>query len=238
MLVLDITPDEGAMRSQYRATLGRLAQERERALAEAETARRNIAALLPEALEAGVSVIDAAGLTGVSRPTIYRLLAGARERHDLTKEIARLEHALATLDERALPFELAGQLETSVDEVFASLMRVYPSLSSELATLGPIAFARLVELVPDLGIPERLILPMLLFQGLSTDRVAWSTKLSEAEVLGWASLGLLRLLPRLRELTRLPSGLDDDDSETAEEPVLTPAHHTWRYPIGDPRRFQ
>lgn len=219
------------LRSHYRAVLGRYAHERDLALAEAEKATRDLTETLPQALEAGVSVVDVAQLTGLSRPTIYRMLAGARKEHDVRKDLARLEHALETLDRSALPFDLASYLQISTDEVFDYLMRLYPLLRGELASFGPVGLTKLVELLPDLGVPERIVLAMLLLQDLPTERVAWSTKYSDVEVLGWASLGLLRILPRIREeLHALPI------MDSADAPVLTSSRQLWRYPIGDPRQ--
>ncbi|HXN36659.1 MAG TPA: hypothetical protein VN892_01355 [Solirubrobacteraceae bacterium] len=220
-----------AAQRHYRAALGRLAHERDLAIAKAEKATRDLTETLPQALLAGVSVVDAAQLTGLSRPTIYRMLAGARKQHDVRKDLARFEHALEGLDRSALPFDLASYLQISTDEVFECLMRLYPLLSGELASFGPVGLTKLVELLPDLGIPERIVLAMLLLQDLPTERVVWSTKYPETEVLGWAALGLLRILPRIREAIHAPSVL-----ESAEAELRRPSSQLWRYPLGDPRR--
>lgn len=60
--------------AKYRALLTQLAQERESARADADRAMRGIANLLPSAMQAGISIVDAAQLTGLSRPTLYRML--------------------------------------------------------------------------------------------------------------------------------------------------------------------
>jgi len=232
----DVRGSDDAERSHHRAALGRLAHERDLAVAAADKAARDIAAILPQALDAGISVVEAAQLTGVSRPTLYRMLASARKQHDVTEEAARFEQALEAFDRSALPFDLAGHFQTSTDEVFECLKRLYPLLSSEFASVGPIAVSKLVELLPELGVPERLVLAMLLLQGLPVERVAWSTKYQETEVLGWASLGLLRVLPQVREAAHLPSTLAGWDVVTADEPL--PSSQSWRDPIGDPRRGQ
>jgi hypothetical protein len=76
-------------------------------------------------------------------------------------------------------------------------------------------------------VPERIVLPMLLLQHSPTERVAWSTKLPEVQVLGWAALGLLRLLPLARFL------LQPGEGQSSEPQYLPPAKR-WRVPIGDP----
>jgi hypothetical protein len=48
-------------------------------LATADRALREIAALLPDALEAGITKVEIQRLTGVSRPTIDALLRGDAE---------------------------------------------------------------------------------------------------------------------------------------------------------------
>lgn len=234
----DLRASQEAEQSHYRAALGRVAHERELAEAEADKATRDITEMLPRALKAGVSVVDAAQLTGLSRPTVYRMLAGARKQRDVREDAARFEQALEALDRSALPFDLASYLQTSTDEVFEGLMHLYPVLSGEFASLGPVGLTKLVELLPELGIPERIVLAMLLLQGLPTERVAWSTKYPETQVLGWASLGLLRVLPRAREAAQPLSQADGWAVEPTSEPLLKPSNQSMRYPIGDPRRHQ
>ena len=75
---------------------------------------------------------------------------------------------------------------------------VYPKLAAEFADLGPTAMTTLVELMPELEPPEREILKMLLLHDMPLKRVAWSNQISEPNVLSWAALALLRLLPRMR----------------------------------------
>jgi hypothetical protein len=68
---------------------------------------------------------------------------------------------------------------------------------------------------------------MLFLQGKTADYVATSTQLSANEVLGWAALGLLRLLPRIRAA-----------QEEQAERRSTAAHVDQRYRGGDPRRHR
>ncbi len=222
---------------QCRAALAQLAREREIALAEADKAVRGMAELLPRALQAGVSVVDAAQLAGVSRPTLYRMLSGARRQQDLRGVAARFEQAL-DLQQQALPFDLASHFQISIDEVFDCLMRLYPLVTDELASLGPAALTSLVELLQELGTPERIVVAMLMLQGLSADRVARSTQLPETQVLGWASLGLLRVLPRIREAMASSLQTAGQPSEDPDGTVLRSSSNPQRYPIGDPRRYQ
>lgn len=64
-------PDE---RAKLRRQLQRHAAKRRKSLDAAEEALKEIAELLPSALDAGVTKLEIQRLTGVSRPTIDRLL--------------------------------------------------------------------------------------------------------------------------------------------------------------------
>jgi hypothetical protein len=68
-------PDE---RAKLRRQLQRHAAKRRQSLDTAEQALKEIADLLPSALEAGITKIEIQRLTGVSRPTIDRLLRERR----------------------------------------------------------------------------------------------------------------------------------------------------------------
>jgi hypothetical protein len=153
-------------------------------------------------MAAGISVMQVSELTGISRPTLYRMLADARQSEDLEERAARVGDALETLERdlgyTARPFDLAAHFKISTDEVFRLLMALYDMLAREVDSLGPVALTTLIELLPHLGPPEDPVLKMLLLHRLPTARVAWSTQLPETEVLGWGALGLLRLLPRMR----------------------------------------
>jgi hypothetical protein len=212
--------------TQYRAALAQLAQEREGAHADANRAMEGIARLLPSAIQAGISVVDTAELTGLSRPTLYRMLSESRERRPLREVAARFEQALE-LNNRALPADLASHFGTSIEQVFDGLTGLYPLVADDFAALGQSALTSLVELLPELGVPERIVLAMLLLQGQTTDYVAASTRLSGREVLGWAVLGLLRVLPRIRAA-----------QEGAAEHRSAPVSVDRRYRVGDPRRHR
>jgi hypothetical protein len=60
--------------TKLRGELARRGQRRKEALASADEALREIAELLPAALEAGITKVEIQRLTGVSRPTIDALL--------------------------------------------------------------------------------------------------------------------------------------------------------------------
>jgi hypothetical protein len=220
-----------------RRALVHLAQIRHDALAEAERAGLGIAEILPQALQAGVSVVDVARLTGLSRPTLYRMLSEAREQQPLRELSAEFELALER-HEQALPYELSESLGISVDEVFDHLMRLYPLVTEEFSSLGEAALTSLVDFLPELGVPERIVLAMLMLQRLSTDRVAVSTRLPEVQVLGWAALGLLRMLPRIREALSSPARVAQAHSHSSDRasPRLTSIDR--RYRVGDPRRHR
>ncbi|MGA2454554.1 MAG: hypothetical protein ABSG93_13635 [Solirubrobacteraceae bacterium] len=212
--------------AQYRTALAQLAQERERAHADANKAMQGIANLLPRAIRAGISVVDAAQLTGLSRPTVYRMLSETRERRPLREIAAQFEQALE-LNRGALPADLATHFGTSIEEVFDALTALYPLVAGDFAARGQSALTSLVELLPELGVPERIVLAMLLLQGKTTDYVAASTQLPGTEVLGWAVLGLLRVLPRIRV-----------EPEGAAEQLSMAVNVDRRYRVGDPRRHR
>lgn len=212
--------------AKYRALLTQLAQERERARADADRAMQGIANLLPSAIQAGISIVDAAQLTGLSRPTLYRMLSESRERSPLRDVAAQFEQAL-DLDNQVTPVALASHFETSTEQVFDALMGLYPFVADGFAALGPSALMSLIERLPELGVPERIVLPMLLLQGKTTDYVAASTKLPASEVLGWAALGLLRVLPRIRAAQQSPA-----------EHHSTVVNVDRRYRVSDPRRHR
>src|SRR5690349_5729910 len=91
-------------RALYRGELQRAAEDRRRALGEADAATERIAQLLPGAVQAGVPIVELAELTGISRPTIYRMLSDARHAQDLRGLALQLEHAVTQLGEgRAHP---------------------------------------------------------------------------------------------------------------------------------------
>jgi hypothetical protein len=192
---------------EYRGQLQRLAEQRANALGDASQAAAEIGRLLPQALRSGVSVVEAAHLTGVSRPTLYRMLAEARQQQDLRGTIVQFEAIMDKMsgdtDNRIYPADLATFCQRSVDETFEQLMQIYRPLADEFAGLGPTAITRLVAILTEpepneFQPPEREILKMLLLHDMPLKRVAWSNGLSETEVLGWAALGLLRVLPRMR----------------------------------------
>jgi hypothetical protein len=185
---------------------------------------QDIASLLPHAIDAGVSVVDAAGLTGLSRPTLYRMLSESRERRPLREAAAQFEQALE-LNNEILPAELASRFGITVDQVFDALRGLYPLVADDFEALGQAALTSLVELLPELGVPERIVLAMLLLQGQTTDYVAASTQLPENKVLGWAVLGLLRVLPRI-------CAAQEDMAEH------TAVNIDRRYRVGDPRRHR
>ncbi|HTB69648.1 MAG TPA: hypothetical protein VK707_01535 [Solirubrobacteraceae bacterium] len=186
----------------YRHELSRSADQRGQGLASVDAAGQRIRQLLPGALQAGLPVGEVAALTGVSRATLYRMLVESRQRNGLQSLVGDFERVLALLDEDMdvppLPADLQRYLGIPLDEVFDKLMQLYQPLAAEADALGPLGLTLLGDLIPQLGTPEKIVLNMLLFQGLPAAEVGRSTQLSEVRVLGWAALGLLRLLPELR----------------------------------------
>jgi hypothetical protein len=190
-------------RQDYRERLSRMAAERAEAAGRAEALAEEMYGLLPGALQAGISIVEAAELTGISRPTLYRALKDTQQRQDLRWAIGEYEHELARLaqdgSDTVLPAHLAAAWKVPVAEVFERLMQVYRPLASDFASLGSNGLTLLIRLLPTLMSPESEILRMFLLQDKSARRVAQSNQMSETEVLGWAALALLRLLPRMRE---------------------------------------
>jgi hypothetical protein len=186
----------------YRRELHKSAGRRSASFAEAEQETRRIQQLLPAALQAGMSVNEAVEVTGVSRATLYRMLGDARQQQDLLGLLRQFEEVLARLtselDWAPLPADFERHLGVSLDEVFEMLMQLYRPLAAETNALGPMGLAVLGDLIPDLAVPEKIVLNMLMLQGLPLKDVARSTQLPETRVLGWAALALLRVLPELR----------------------------------------
>jgi hypothetical protein len=149
-----------------------------------------------------MSAVEAVEVTGVSRATLYRMLGDARQQQDLRGLLNQFEHALARLTQELdwppLPADFEKDFGVSLDEVFEMLMQLYRPLAAEATALGPMGLTVLGDLIPGLGTPEKIVLNMLLFQGLALNEVARSTQLAETRVLGWAALALLRVLPELR----------------------------------------
>lgn len=191
-----------ALRSSYREELRRLADERALAQSRAEGAINEIAGLVAGAQQAGVSVVEVSELTGISRPTLYRMLADTRQRADLRHAVVAFEDALPRLTHELghaiLPYDLGTSFGISTDEVLEQLMQIYPLLAEEVRSLGPPALTTLSSLLGELQNPEDTVLRMLILQGVPKQRVARSTQRSERDVLGLAALGLLRVLPQMR----------------------------------------
>jgi hypothetical protein len=61
----------------YLRELRTLGERRRTALADAESALRQVERLLPRALDAGLTITEIADLSAVSRPTLYKLIAPA-----------------------------------------------------------------------------------------------------------------------------------------------------------------
>jgi hypothetical protein len=190
-------------RGLYRNELARVAREREASLEQADAAMTRIRQMLPGALQAGVSVVELAQITGLSRPTLYRLLADARQQQDLRGLAVQLEDVIARvtgeLGRSALIADLVERLETDNEELRERLTMVAGYISGELDALGSPGLTLLVELLPEAPKVERIVLTMLFLQRLPVEEVARSVEFGPEDVVVWASLGLLRLLPKLRE---------------------------------------
>jgi hypothetical protein len=218
-----------AQQAHYRARLLQLSDRREFFQTQAANSGREIAQMLPAALQAGVSVVEAAQITGISRPTLYRMLAAARHERDPRDLVEAFANAIEMLPPAALPYEIAEHFGVYVEDVLNWLAQTYPLVRAEFESFGPGAATVLIEKLPELGVPERIVLPMLLLQQAPTERVAWSTKLPDVQVLAWAALGLLRLLPLVRFLLR-------PGDESAPGQHFFPSDDSSRSPIGERHR--
>lgn len=193
---------EEARLALYREEIRQTAREREAHLESAEAASRRIEQLLQGAVDAGLSVVEISRLTGWSRPTLYRMLAKAREELGLSEKASQLEKDLAQASEDfGLPaglYNLAQLLQISQSELCGRLEEVFPFLAQELKGFGSIGGTFLIDLLPSIPHSEKVILAPLFLQQQSIAAIAESVQRPAGEVIACAALGLLRLLPELR----------------------------------------
>jgi DNA-binding phage protein len=189
----------GAM---YRAELKAAVEKREAGLRQTDEANARIESLLPGAVDVGVTVAEIARVTGWSRPTVYRMLSRSRRQEDMSAVARQLEEDLARATEDfgspAGLFNLAQFLGASQDEVIQRLNETFPILAEELESLGSIGGTFLIDLLPLIPSNEKVVLAPLFLQRQSVAGVAESVQRPAVEVIAWAALGLLRLLPALR----------------------------------------
>jgi DNA-binding phage protein len=194
---------EEASRGLYREELRLAVETRDSSLTQAEEAGRRIERLLPGAVEAGIPVAELAELSGLSRPTLYRMLARVRETLDLDQIADELEIELASasadLGQPAGLFQLAERKGVTQEHLLDSLRELLPTLSRRLDELGSDGSIFLIDLLPSLPHNEKIVLAPLFLQRESIDFVAASAARPVAEVIGWAVLGLLRVLPEIRD---------------------------------------
>jgi len=206
---------EEASRTLYRNELREAVRVRDGHLARAEVASQKIGQLLPGAVAAGVSVAEFAELSGLSRPTVYRMLSRVRKERDLDQVAAEFEEQLASASaDVGFPaglHQLAESTGVCEDELLASLRDLLPTLAGQLNELGSAGGIVLIDLLPSIPHNEKVVLAPLFLQQESIDTVAESAERPVAEVMAWAALGLLRLLPELREkvVTEESSGSED-----------------------------
>jgi hypothetical protein len=195
--------DAETRKAHYRHELRRVTGVRKAAAAQTEEAMRETGYLLARGLNAGLPAVEAAQLSELSRPTMYRQVALARQRFELAGLVGDLAEALdeatAELGRPATAAELADRHGVSVEELLDELEAINPVVAQEFDSLGPPALRAFSTLVPQLDEPEGEILRMLLLHGMSPRMVARAVERSPAEVSGWAALGLLRVLPGLRD---------------------------------------
>jgi transcriptional regulator with XRE-family HTH domain len=185
----------------YRAELTAAAAERQEHLDAERATIERIVRLLPGASAAGLTVVELAEITGLSRPTIYRWLEQGRHDQAIEDEREVFEHALAeasaSIGYPAALYELARHLGADPGEIRARLVTLAPYLIEEFAALGPTAAVALIDLLAELPNNEKLVLSPLFQQAQSLDAVSASVAQPETEILLWAALGLLRILPQL-----------------------------------------
>jgi len=193
---------EEASRALYRDEICRAAEERDAHLEHANAANGRIEQLLPGAVKAGLPVVEIARLTGWSRPTLYRMLARTRQEQDLTVVARKLEEDLGRASEDfgspAGLYNLAQLLQISQAELCERLGEVFPLLAQELDGFGSIGGTFLIDLLPSIPHNEKVVLAPLFLQQQPIAAIAVSVQRPTGEVIAWAALGLLRVLPELR----------------------------------------
>jgi hypothetical protein len=181
----------------YRDELIRLAAVRQLAEAQATDAKADIARILPHSLAFGVPVDDVAGITDISRATLYRMLdeqTKLQNLRGLARDLQTVVHQ-TTLDLGHPPLfsHLAERRGTSIYDVHHDLTLVFRLLRDDLARFEDSVQALIAAHRDDLAPPEHKILKMLIQQGKSKKKIAAATGLTEGEVTARASLALLRL---------------------------------------------
>jgi hypothetical protein len=193
---------EEVNRALYREELRQAARERDSYLQQANEASSRIERLLPGAVGSGLPVVEIARLTGWSRPTLYRMLARSRQEQDFSSVVRQLEEDLArATDDFGSPaglYHFAGLLRISQDDLRHKLEDVFPILAQELEAFGSVGGIFLIDLLPSIPPNEKVVLAPLFLQRQSIEAVAESARQPTSEVIAWAALGLLRLLPELR----------------------------------------
>lgn len=186
----------------YREEIRQASREREAHLESAEAAARRIEQLLQGALDAGLSVVEMTRLTGWSRPTLYRMLAKTRDEQGLAEKAKQLEEDLSQASHNfgspAGLHNLAQLLQITQDELCERLDEIFPILVQEFEGFGSIGGTFLIELLPSIPQNEKFVLTPLFFQRQSIAAISESVQRPSGEVIAWAVLGLLRVLPELR----------------------------------------
>lgn len=188
--------------AMYRAELKAAVDQRDAGVQQANEATARIEGLLPGAVDVGVTVAEVARLTGWSRPTVYRMLSRSRRQEDMASVARQLEEDLAQATEDfgcpAGLYNLAQLLDIGQTDLVQRLNDVFPILAEELESLGSIGGIFLIDLLPSIPSNEKTVLAPLFLQRQSVEGVAQSVQRPPVEVIAWAALGLLRLLPDLR----------------------------------------
>ena len=160
-----------------------------------------VADLLAGAVDAGVPVAEIARLTGYSRPTLYRMLEKGRPLQDKSSEFSHWAEALAGASEQvghpAMRNELAAAAGINVEELCAVLTNLFEYALMRLLALDSMQAVPLLELVGKLPHEEKVILTHLFFQKMPLEEVVRSMDRPQADVVVWAILGMLRILPKL-----------------------------------------
>ena len=190
-----------AQRTLYRHELGTAGAERHEHLQGIDAANTRITGLLPGAVDAGVPVAEIARLTGYSRPTLYRMLEKERPAQDKAGEFAYWAEALATASKQVGHAAMRNELTTAagidVEGLCAALIGLFDYALSQLLALDSVKAVPLLELVGNLPHEEKVVLTQLFFQKMSLEAVVHSMGRPQADVVVWAVLGMLRVLPAL-----------------------------------------
>jgi hypothetical protein len=180
----------------YRREIQAQAQLRVDGQRQAAQAEHRIAQLLPMAVQVGVTLAEISRLTGISRPTLYKMLDAGSPSDTARQCWQHLTDALvdarSQLHREPLRDEIATQLGIAPQALVSQLLTVAPH-ALELAQMLRDR-ADLFEALQLLPKPEGTFFNQALFQMRSIVAIAESAQRTEADVMVHLTLAVLRLV--------------------------------------------